>query len=129
MATKPAHLEEIQNTFDGISNFFSEEMNYISGSSSTPASTSSIMALSSYNLDTVNSQGSADGTDYSSGSNQEASSTLASIRRELSMAMSTKAEIFLSHQSELEKEADFYKNQGAYFYGVSSGSPTNGSVS
>jgi len=127
--TKPAHLKEIQDTFDGVAAFFSQEADYLSGTSSSPADLASVLALSSPNLDTEVTQSSADGTGYSVGSNQEATSSLSAVQREISMATSAKGDVYLSHQAELQTESTFYSNQGVYLYGVSSGTSTNGSIS
>ena len=127
--TRPAHLGEIQDTFDKASAFFRAHFDYIQGTSSEPPNIGDLIGLSSFNLDTENGKHSASGTSYSSGSNQEAAASLASIQRELSMATSTKASIYLSHESELQRESTYYDNQGVFLFGVSSGSSTNGSMS
>lgn len=128
MSVSNSSLSEIDAAFLALSNYFSDQAQYLS-TGGTPPNTAAINGLSCIELIGTSVNNSNNSADFSIGSSQESASIIVAIQREIAMATGTKSALYLSQYSELQGEADFYSSSGSFLSGVASGAPTNGSMS
>lgn len=120
-------VEECLAGYTALSAYFQGLSDCYSGGSPPPDTASLFTDIVFQELLTFTSGNALTSATFSVGAGVEAVSHFVGVERELSMAETGKASIYISAISEHNEESSFYGQNGAFLSSVIGGAPTNGS--
>jgi len=120
-------LEECTAAFNALSDFMTSSASYLVGEGlpPTPLDLVDFMDYTQSLEELIRRVPEA--AAFQNGAMQEVVYTVAASLREIDMASRSKSTLLAAAASELQAEADYYKNTGQFLFGIMKGAPTNGS--